>query len=513
MRRHQHSRRIALAVLAFAATACGSTVQNVGSGQAGASGGQSLSVPGGGPSAATGTVAGGVTGNTGGAAVGGPGAYAAGAPGSGSASGQSGSVTSANGSVSQPGDGPGVTATTINIGARYDPDAAAADAAIGAAGANPGDIKAETEAVIKYINSHGGVAHRKLNPIWYKESVSDSSSTTYQGMCSTWTQDNKVFVMEAGFPILNECAAHAHAIALDNGRLLEQTTPQNRQYPMVINMSSYTIDHAAAATVNGLAKQGYFSTGAKVGIVTWDDPTYRYGVSAGANPALAKLGLKNVPVEYVAVPQSYGDLGATSSAAGSAVLNFRTKGIDHVIVLDGPAGVASGAILWIEWSRQADSQQYYPRHGLNSTSGFNALASDIPKKEMENSVGIGWFPSLEETSTDWANTPLSPQGKLCMQIMKDAGQQQSGANAQAIQFAICDNAFFMKEVFDPITGPLNQQTALAAINAVGTRHQSLMTFGVDFTPDKHDAAYLVRNMAFQDGCTCYRYTSQPYNPY
>ena len=511
--RTRHLRRTALVVAALTATACGSTVANVGTGPAGSTNGnQSLSVPGGTPSGNPGgAVVGGTTGGTVVAPGSGAAASSGGANGS-SATGQSSGVSSSGASTVAPGDGPGVTSTTINFGAVYDPDAAAADSAIGAAGANPGDIKAETEAVVKYINSHGGVAHRKLNPIWYKQSVSDSSQTSEQGMCSTWTQDNKVFVMEAGFPILNECAAHEHAIALDNARLLEQTTPQNRQYPMVINMSSFTIDHAAAATVNGLAKQGYFSAGAKVGIVTWDDPTYRYGVSAGASPALAKLGLKNVPVEYVAVPQSYGDLGATSSAAGSAVLNFRTKGIDHVIVLDGPAGVATGAILWLEWSRQADSQQYYPRHGLNSTSGFNALASDIPQKEMENSVGIGWFPSLEETSTDWANTPLSPNAKLCMQIMKDAGQQQSGANAQAIQFAICDNVFFMKEVFDPIKGPLNQQTALAAINAVGTRHVSLMTFGVDFTPDKHDAAYLVRNMAYQDGCTCYRYTSQPYDP-
>lgn len=332
-------------------------------------------------------------------------------------------------------------------------------------------------------------------------------------MCSTWTQDNKVFVFQAGSPILDQCTADAHGVAVDTGRLIEETTAQNRKYPADINISSFTIDHSMTVTINGLAKQGYFSKGAKVGIVTWDDPYYRYGISTGANPALARLGLKGVPVQYVAVPQSYGDLGATSSSAGSAVLKFRTEGIDHVIVFDGPAGVASGAILWAEWSQQANSQQYYPRHGLNSTSGFNALASDIPQKEMENSVGVGWFPSLEETSTDWAGTPLSTNAKLCLQIMKAAGQQQSGANAQAVQFSICDAIFFLKQVFDPITGPLNQQTALAAINAVGAHFVPSLTFGLNITAQRHDGATLVRNMAFQDGCTCYRYTSQPYNPY
>src|SRR3954447_24621689 len=508
--RRGYQGRIALAVVALVATACGSTVQNAGSAPGGANGSQALSVPGGTQaSGAPGTVVGGSSGG----AVGSAGTGAAGGTGGGLAAGQSGAVGSGNASISEPGDGPGVTNTTINIGAVYDPDAAAADSAIGAAGANPGDVKAETEAVVRYVNSHGGVAHRKLNPIWYKESTSDSAATTEQRMCSTWTQDNKVFVFEAGEPLLDQCTADAHGVAVDAGRLIEETTPQNRKYPAVVNISSFNIDHSMAVTVNGLAKQGYFNNGAKVGIVTWDDAYYRYGISAGANPALARLGLKNVPVQYVAVPQSYGDLGATSSSAGSAVLKFRTMGIDHVIVLDGPAGVASGAILWIEWSRQADSQQFYPRHGLNSTSGFNALASAIPQKEMENSIGVGWFPSLEETSSDWAKTPLSSNAKLCLQIMKDAGQQESGANAQAIQFGICDKLFLLKQLFDPITGPLNQQTALAAINALGTRYTPMLTFGLNITAQRHDGAYLVRNMAFQDSCTSYRYTSQPYNPY
>ena len=511
--RRRALRAVTAVLVIMTAAACGSTVQvdKLGAGNnAGAGGSQSLSIasPG---AASPGTVASTAPGGSGVPGATGPGTMAGGSYAGGSGAATSGNAAAPSGN--QAGDGPGVTATTINFGAAYDPDAAAADSAIGAAGANPGDIKAETEAVVKYVNDHGGVAHRKLNPIWYKQSVYDSTSTTFQGECSTWTQDNKVLFMEAGFPILDQCAANAHAVALDAARLVEETTPQNRKYPNVINTTSFNIDHSMAATVNGLAKQGYFSKGAKVGLVTWDDPYYHYGITAGANPALARLGLKNVPVQYVAVPQSYGDLGATSSSAGSAVLKFSTTGIDHVIVFDGPAGVASGAILWIEWSRNADSQQYYPRHGLNSTSGFNALASDIPQKEMENSVGVGWFPSLEQTADDWAKNPLPPQAKLCLQIMKDAGQQQSGANAQAIQYGICDTVFLMKEVLDPLRGPLNQQTVLAALNAVGTRHTSLLTFGVNITSEKHDAAYLVRNMAYQDGCQCYRYTSQAYNPF
>ena len=502
--------------LALLAAGCGSTVQATGTEQVGGSGSQSLSVPGG-----SAPVGGGTPGAVApGAGLGGvPGSNGGGVPGSvGNGAGQvgasgGGSGTTGGGADVQAGDGPGVTATTINIAAAYDPNVSSADAAIGAANANPGDVKAETDAVIAYINNHGGVAHRKVVPVWYRSNTSDDTSTTDQKACNYWTQDHKTFVLSAGDALLDACTARSGGIALNAGAIALETTAQNQKYPQDINLTSFTIDHSMLVTINGLAKQGYFSKGGKFGIVTWDDPYYHYGITQAANPALARLGLHGVPVQYVAVPQALQDISETSAAAGNAVLKFRTMGIDHVLIFDGPAGVTSSGVLFLEWTQQANSQHYYPKHGLNSTSGFNAFGSEVPRQELEGAQGVGWLPSLEETSSDWANTPIPPNGKLCLKIMKDAGQQQSGANAQAVQLAICDTLFFLKQVLDPVTGPLNRQTALAAINSIGTRFLPSVTFGVDLSASRHDGAYLVRNMAFQDGCGCFRYTSRPYNPY
>jgi len=507
----KRSRYVASGAILFLVAACGSTVENSGSGQL-TTNGQGLTAPGNSASSAPGTVNGGLPGGAAGAA-GTNGANSSNAGTGQQTAGQTSTGSTTGAGVVEPGDGPGVTSTTINIAAAYDPDAAAADSALGAANANPGDTKAEETAVINYINSHGGVAHRKLNPIWFKASVSQDANTTYEQGCQDWTQDHKVFVLSGGSPILDQCTANAHAIGVAAGAIVLETTAQDRKYPADINLTSFTIDHSMLVTINGLARQGYFSKGAKVGVVTWDDPYYHYGISTGANPALARAGLKNVPVQYIAVPQSAGDLGATSAAAGNAVLKFRAMGIDHVILFDGPAGINNSGVLVLEWMQQANSQQYYPKYGLNSTSAFNALASDLPQKELIGSVGVDWTPPLSETQQEWNSAPIPGMGRLCLKIMKDAGQQQSAANAQAIQLAICDEMFFLKQVLDPITGPLNQQTALAAMNATGTRFTSSITFGVDLTASRHDAADLVRNMAFQTSCSCFRYTSNPYNPY
>lgn len=497
------------AVLTLAA--CGTTVSSVtanGAGQTNGNGG--LGVPSGqGSVPGAGTTPGQTALNPG---AGGQvnGGLGTGQPGSTGIGGGTGSTGSATGSTSA--NGPGITATTMYLGTVYDPDAAAADAGLGAAGLNPGDVKAETEAAFNYINQHGGMAHRKIVPVWYKQSASNDANTTAQAQCATWTQDNKVFVMENEVPIIDQCAQSSGAIDVSSGVITAETSSLLQRFPSVYNMSGLTNDRAMRYTIEGLAKLGYFAKGAKVGIATWDDPVFAYSIQHGAIPALAKLGLRNVPVKYITSPQSYGDVAATSSSARSAILSFQTSGIDHVILFDGQSGVNSSGILVIEWMTQAQSQSYNPKYGLNSTSGLSTIAPDVPSQQMVGAEGVGWIPGIDLDNADFAAQPMNADGKLCLQIMKNAGQQQSGANAITIQLSICDKLFLLKRVFDAMTGPINQATAEAALNALGTSFQPSVTFGQDLSASRHDGAYLVRNAIYSTGCGCFKYAGQAYNP-
>ena len=509
-------------LLALAAAGCGTTVSGTASTVAdGGQGGQALTGPGTAAGGSAGSVGG--TGTAGGSSVlgGGSGSTSSGAAASSAgATYGSGSVVSpppgTGGGVSTSGsaaaNGPGITPSTIYIADAYEPDAAAADSALGAANANPGDTKTETEAIVKYINNHGGVAGRKLSVVWYKASVYQDANTTYQQACSTWTQDNKVFVIGAGNPILDQCIANAHAVGITSGAITLETTAMNQKYPADINVSGLTNDRAMKLTIEGLAKQGYFANGAKVGIATWDSAYFSWSIQHAAVPALNALGVHNVPVEYITPPQSYGELGATSASTSSAVLKFRQMGIDHVILFDGAVGVNASGVLVLEWMQQAQSQHYNPRYGLDSTSGFTSLASDYPKQQMVGSIGVGWDPSLDVPASDWPPSKLPPSGRLCLQIMRQAGQPASGANAAGLQLAYCDRYFFIKRVLDAIRGPINQQSAMAVIDAIGSGYQPLTTFGISLSPQQHDGVRLVRNVGFDASCTCYHYTSQPYSP-
>lgn len=492
-------------------------VQSSGAGLSGAGSGTASGSPasaGGGPGSLGGTGSGSAPGGGTGSASGvGSGGASGGASGGGAGgSGNQNSVTLGPG-VSQPGDGPGVTSTTINVGGYYDPNLNTADAALGAGGASPGNYQDETNAAVAYINAHGGVDHRKINMIWQRVNAeTDSSAQLQQETCSDWTQDHKSFIFNTGLPIWDQCAASEGALGIAGGYLVAETTPILQQYPMDIDLDGFTIDRGDRITIEGLAREGYFSTGARVGVATWDDSNFHYGITAGVDPALAAIGLHNVPVEYITVPQSYSDLGATSSSVAGAVLKFRSEGIDHVILLDGGAGINSAGILVLEWMNQANSQRYYPKYGLNSTSGFTGLASDYPEQEMVGSEGVGWSPSLDLSTADYDALPQSTEQKECVKAMAAAGQAPQSTNQEALELGFCNEFFFLQYAFSRMTGPLNQRTALEAIDSVGSSFADLTTFGVTYTASQHDGATLVRNVAFVQSCTCYRYTSSPYNP-
>lgn len=439
----------------------------------------------------------------------------AGTGGGGSAGGAAGgagcSGCGSSGAAASGANGPGVTASTITIGATYDTSAAAEDAGLGVAGISPGNVQAETNAMVSYVNAHGGVAGRRVKMVYYTYDSSQSSTQVQQGSCNLWTQDTKTFVMEGGLPIWDQCAAKAGGIGIAESFVAE-TTASLRQYPSTVLIDGFSIDRSERSTIEGLARQGYFSTGAKVGIATWDEPDYRYGITQAALPALSNLGIHNVPVEYVTVPQSYSDLSSTSSSVASAVLNFHSHGIDHVILFDGPAGVNSDGVMVIEWMQQANAQGYYPHYGLNTTSGFSSLSPDYPSKELANSTGIGWFPSIDLSSGDYSAMPKPAGVRACMQIMTAGGQAPQNSNQESVELGVCNEFLFLQMAFSRVTGPLNQQTALAAIDSLGTGFQDLTTIGTRFSDAQHDGATLVRNARYVSSCNCYRYTSGPYNP-
>ena len=211
-------------ILLVVGTACGPTVphQSGTAGAVAASPGAGLGVPSGTTSTTGGKKAGSgaVTGAGGSTTGGSMGGTTGGVAGGGSGGGSLPTGTGGGKHLAVAPSAPGVTDTTIYIASYYNKNQGQGNAAFGASGLDQGDARKPQNVMIDWVNSHGGVAGRKLSPIYYGFDASGTgppSDQQDQAACAKYTQDNKVFAMGGGKnDILKSCAQKAGAISIES---------------------------------------------------------------------------------------------------------------------------------------------------------------------------------------------------------------------------------------------------------------------------------------------------------
>jgi len=501
---------VGLAAAAALLAACGSTIQTsqsavglapsgVASSPGTATGDSGLTVPGG---TAGGAVDGsGSTTATGGSVSAGTGVSGTGATGSGTTTGTGSSNGGSGGTTAT---GPGITASDIYVGFEYSNDTAAADRAIGAAGAAPSyDSRNVVKAVADYANAHGGFAGRHIVPLFHQISVSQDRTVADQAACADFTQDHKIFAMEGQTDVERACAEKAGAISLISGNSVASTFIK---YPHFIDPNSIRLDRLGPVTVGGLNKAGYFS--GKLGLVTWDDNNYRFAMTHGYLPTLAKLGITPAQVAYVSVPQQLGAVADMTAAMSSIVAKFKTLGIDHVIIQDGTDGVWAGTGLTLEFMDQAKSQKYYPRYGGNgqNSPGWTGLPSD----EMDKMLAIMDTDYGPQFDAGWHSNPARDK---CFKIQAQAGMPDSSSNLndelQAVQ--ACDFIFLVQQIVNALP-VINNDAFVRQVATLGTTLKSAAVYGTRFFAGRRDGSDLVRTAEYFQSCQCLKYAGPPYQP-
>lgn len=496
---------VSVAVLALA-TACGSTVQVRGSESAGGLAGNA-GLGGSQPTASPGSTAAGGGGDaptsTGGTATG------SGASATAQAAGEQSSGTGANRAAGPQsggaqvgrgptGVGPGVTASTIKVGI-YTAQGFGKFAAQFGASITTGNNTAQAQAVIDYLNAHGGVAGRKIVPVFHDFDITSGETgidREYQAACTAWTQDDHVYAVVnpvgTADDALYQCLSKAGVITISAGDAKDATFFQkyaNWFYqPIDINLRRIYVN-----LVEGLAPAGFFGSHPKVGVVYADTPTDKAAVDYGLRPALARRGM-SLAATFAAPTDN-----SANAAYSNAVLHFQSQGITHVLF-------SSDASPY-EFERDADQQKYYPRYALQSKNSPSTIQGLMPATAQHGTMGVGWQPMND---VDAAHDPgvISARQALCLKIMKDAHQDTSSRAALVFAYWYCDNLFFL-------------QASLAhapSFAAAGFRQgaesladfPSASTYRVSMAPGRlHDGAAQIRLFAFKDDCSCYQYVSGP----
>lgn len=488
-----------LAVAACTAAGCGSTVApgaSVGSAaNAGLGSAAGLSAP----------TSSNATGPAAAAGVGiGVASSATGVTPSGGAASQSTTGTGAGGPTNvAPGmSGYGFDAKHVYIGVGVSSDASAFAKSIGLA-IQTGNEQAQEQALIDYINAHGGLAGRQIVPVWYDVNSYQYSSDpagTAQSECATWTQDHHVFAAIEAMAYPDNgiaCLAKAHTVAFNSGGAAPVETAELQHYsPYFYTPGMAESSRLVGPLIDALVREGYFrgwdTTNAapgtapvKIGVFYASDRTDLLNLTKAA---LARYGMTVTDTFY------QGSASDDSQLPG-AMLKFKADGVTHVLTYGSLAGLPEIAA----------GQGYYPRYGVSSWDGLQISQAAGSPKDFAGALGIAWTPLLD---VDAAHDPgESAAEKKCVQIEHAAGQDTSNRTTQAVMAAECGQWFLLQGALAGVS-LLSPSSVQQGIDAVGARFDSPLTFGERFGPNRHAGAAVYRPVAFLNSCSCFAYTGK-----
>lgn len=403
----------------------------------------------------------------------------------------------------------GITPTTISVGINW-VDTAAVNAAVsgtGASNSKAGDTLAEQRAIAAWINAHGGIAGRKIVLVEHKQNLNDDISTAAQKMCADWTQDHHVVAGLGAMAALGsstgvECLAKHKTLAIGTGYDVGSQRSFDAYRPFYYSPASLEMTAIGSAYATGLVGQGFFTKGAKIGLLAYDAPEFRDGVTHGLIPALSSNGLSIKDLTWISPSTALSDEGRLVAAIQSAALKFRSDGITHVLFMDGNSSISYFFI------QQAKSQSYRPLYGFSSLSYTSFLQSNFNASDLHGSLGVGWMPTMD---VDIAHLPSNPASRLCQSIEKQAGQNAVAETDLTLQLIYCSQFFFLKAALEKAPS-LTPEGFLAGVAALGsTNYTASASFRDTYSSTKLWGASEYHHIKYVDSCSCFQYYGSPRN--
>jgi ABC-type branched-subunit amino acid transport system substrate-binding protein len=432
------------------------------------------------------------------------GGSAAAAPGSAKPAPPSGTSTgSTGGGVPSAGkSGPGFSAGEVKIGISL--------FKIGSIGeqfgidAEFGDGQKQAQAVVDYVNAKGGIAGRKVKPVYYTVDFGRTDGFQDGGFeaeaCEKWTNDDRVFAAinnAMARAQLLPCLAKKGVPGIHDGMPIDEKrlSPYRDFYYTGAGPKALTIDRTATVTTKALGARGFYKneSAAKptvVGIVHFDDEFYREVVNKKMIPAIKSFGVQKVVVQ--AAPY-----GATTSDS-TYVSRFQAEGVTHVHFL-GEANAYPMTFM-----PAAENQRYRPKYGISTEQYPNLLESTqpIPREQLANTTGIGWS-QLLDVNNPADPGPTGPNDTLCLDIQKKAGQNMSERGARFTATTYCHGLFFLKKNLDTASA-LTPAGLAQAVAGLGNGYSSPGTFNpVSYSAMKHDGGTSYREFEFRNGAFVY----------
>jgi hypothetical protein len=403
-----------------------------------------------------------------------------------------------SGCLPPPSSAPGVSATEIKIAVTLtNIIGPAADETFG--GDPPDVLQADYKAVIDSINASGGVACRKLVPIFYQADPADQSDL--QQKCLAIAQAGVFAELDQGsfgdYPPIS-CFAQHHIPYF--GSYIVSQAMLDQGYPYLFDFNSY--DSLYHNTVFALRDRGFFSAAngfKKLGFV------YRSCYPQIISAFKGWLHQAGVPDAQV-VTYDVGCPSAFSSPSDleQAVLKFEANNVTHVTTAEFVGDFPSFTTI-------ARQQGFHPKYGIGDDSVIGTTNSSFHPdyNNIDGTIAIVASRNAEQATPGM--TPTAGTAR-CNAIYKAHGippvyQRKLGGGGR-----ICDNLWYFVAAVSH--APVLEQSALAAgLQQAGSIDFSYPEGPNDFTGSRitHGGEFW-RTAQFSANCTCWRVIDTNFRP-
>ncbi|HVT19784.1 MAG TPA: hypothetical protein VHE57_00145 [Mycobacteriales bacterium] len=377
----------------------------------------------------------------------------------------------------------GVSAKTISIGIQTFEGFNKAGQALGiSAGLPTAETQANAQRVVDYLNKHGGIAGRKVVPVFHDTNIDSANSfdADAQATCSAFTEDHHVFAVVTpeifDHDTLMSCLSqHATPLLANSVNIYDQAYAN--RYPNLFYDSAAIFGDRWAPFVNALVARHFFPKTAKIGIVrgTWpeDIVTTQKIVSALKSHGLSVRDNVGVDDE-VSTP----DVAHVLSTMLSIQLRFRSEGINYVLFEKGP-------VFPYGFMVAAQTQGYFPHYAMTSQANLDFLQANASSTQLRNAAGVT-FSGLP------SHHMVNAATKVCHSI---------GPSVSSYCGPLLLLAAAAKKA--PVLNPAGLGEGFKALGRSFTSPQTLAT---DFARHYQDGGAAMRTFGWDGACHCFNYT-------
>ena len=371
--------------------------------------------------------------------------------------------------------------------------------------------------LVSYLNAHGGLAGRRIDPDFYAEDANQGTlDSNAQQACTRFSQDDHVQLVvsdEMYHPNLQQCLGGARIPQVDAGIAFNPDATAQREAPYYMGPTTIGRDRYEPVLLSQALKNNWVQSGQKVGVLIQDCPLEARIYDKVIVPTARAAGLQLVP-ERFDCSEGLKNLGSVTAQIQSSVLKFRSEGVTAVM-----ADSSAESVVWAFFGPQAQQQQYYPTYLMTSDAYPYQLATShsgslsFPVAQLPKVRGIGWMPVADVGPNAPATGPQRTQRARCLQMSQTHGnatlQSDGGGTSNVLSEYLqeCDALLLAGELLAATGG----STALPDLVSVYPRvldafvSASSPTGRYNPKSSRRDGVDAVTPFTYDAHCECTRY--------